>query len=103
MAIRLGRMNIVNVLVEIGADINLRDDRGQTALHAAVWREESGIFQYLIARGADINIPNNRLETPLDWIYSRQWEIPAEHLERHERNSIPDVPLLMDLFATELF
>jgi hypothetical protein len=66
-------------------------------------RGDTGLVDYLIARGADVNIPNIRLETPVDWIYSRQWEIPADDLELHERRSIADVPLLVDLFTTEAF
>jgi hypothetical protein len=59
-----GKMGFVRMLVEAGADVNARDARGYTPLHAAarcdfrlsydLWAAET--IQYLVDHGADITV-----------------------------------------------
>jgi len=53
-------------LLEGGADINLRDDLGQTALHGAAFRGWTGLVEFLVANGADLQSADNDNATPLD-------------------------------------
>ena len=56
----------VQLCAELGADVNAVNERGDTALHGAAWREQAdSIVQFLVDRGADIDARNNRHWTPL--------------------------------------
>jgi ankyrin repeat protein len=79
--------------VENGADINLRDDFGNTALHFAIRKGDPFIIHYLIDWGADINIPNTERDSPMHWIISLQRKILADHLVPHERRTEIDITL----------
>lgn len=46
---------MVQLLVTRGADINVRDRNGRTALMTAAWNDSYQILDYLITRGADVN------------------------------------------------
>ena len=59
-------LNAVYLCVELGADVNAVNERGDTALHGAAWRERAdSIVQFLVKRGAKIDATNNRAWTPL--------------------------------------
>jgi ankyrin repeat protein len=104
MAAELGRMHIINVLVENHASTNLRDDLGNTALHVAVGKGNLSLVHYLIERGADVNIPNKEGNTPLQWIIARKWHFIKENLLNARMPK--DIPPLnmkgVGIFVTEL-
>ena len=56
-------------LVERGADVNLRDEFGCTALHRTVSRDEDFLpfAELLLKRGADANARDNNGHTPLSY------------------------------------
>ena len=56
---------MVDFLVSMGADITLKDDRGDTPLHMACSFTELKIAEILLGKGADINALNNAGDTPL--------------------------------------
>jgi len=58
------RIPIVTLLIESGADINLKDERGNTPLHLAAFGETE-VVKLLLEQGADVNATNNAGETPL--------------------------------------
>ena len=51
--------DIVEILVAHGADINMQNNTGQTAMHFAKYYEYDEIFSYLKSMGADDSIRNH--------------------------------------------
>ena len=60
VAARRERLGLCQMLLEFGADPNLRGYHGMRALHSACWRGNCRIVQLLIKRGANINLANER-------------------------------------------
>ncbi len=61
----LGAMELT---LDLGVDINAIDDNGETAMHAAAYRNRAEPIKLLAAKGADIKIwnqPNKQGSTPL--------------------------------------
>ena len=81
-AVRVGRKDVVQLLLQRGANPNIGSQRGNTPLHvAAHWDYRNGL-QKLIEGGADLNKQNHWGETPL--------------LHAVKRNQKAAVKLLMD-------
>ena len=57
--------NAAAELVACGADVNAKDDDGETLLHVAAWKRASDVAKLLIDRGADVNAKNDYGSTPL--------------------------------------
>jgi ankyrin repeat protein len=56
----------LELLLELGLDVNAANDAGDTALHAAVTgRKSEPIVKFLLASGADPRKPNGKQQTPL--------------------------------------
>jgi ankyrin repeat protein len=58
-------LDAVSVLLNAGADVNVRDPKGETALHIAAKALHPGIVRALVAHGADLDVRNNDDLTPL--------------------------------------
>jgi uncharacterized protein len=62
-----GWMRGVKYLVEeLGADVNARDDEGNTPVHYAAARGDNEMLLYLISKGADVKVVNRRGQTTVD-------------------------------------
>ena len=61
-----GYLEISELLVSSGADVNIRDGFGQTALHRAFMNGHLKIVQLLLCQGADMSIRDNIGRTALD-------------------------------------
>jgi hypothetical protein len=61
------RGSVVRLLVEAGADVNMRDAGGNTPLHGDL---DESAARALIDLGANVNAQNKRGETPLMWTSS---------------------------------
>jgi len=62
-----GWMPAVKYLVEeLGADVNVRDHEGNTALHHAAARGDNEMILYLVSKGADVKAVNRAGETTVD-------------------------------------
>ncbi len=61
-----GKIRVVRILIEQGADVNAKDHRDETPLHEAASVDgKVGVVKMLIERGADVNAKDDRGETPL--------------------------------------
>ena len=60
-----GNLKLVQLLTGYRADINLQNNKGLTALMAAVYYDHPDIFEYLIFEGADLSLKNHRHYTAL--------------------------------------
>lgn len=60
LAAHCGFQDMVEVLVDAGADVNARTRWGETPLYIAVEQGRTGMVEFLLARGADADITGNR-------------------------------------------
>jgi len=66
LAVESANRDIIQLLLDKGADINAKDEKsGSTALHYAVRFSKRETAELLIARGADINARDKQGHTPL--------------------------------------
>src|ERR1700736_4466342 len=67
-AARAGDVERVKALLAAGADVNLRDSLGGTALHDAAWAGDKTIVTLLLDHGADVNARHmESSSTPLQY------------------------------------
>jgi hypothetical protein len=59
-------IEVIDVLLERGLDINALDSRGRTALHGAALQGYDEVVQALVERGATLDIKDTEGFTPLD-------------------------------------
>lgn len=60
------KKKVLKTLAKTGANINAKNDQGQTALHVAVNRGAMEFVKILIQNGANIHIEDNHGDTPLN-------------------------------------
>ncbi len=66
-AAQSARPEVLCLLLERGADVNLPLQYGSTLLHYAVSNANPGVCEVLLAAGADVNRQNEAGMTPLHW------------------------------------
>ncbi len=59
-------LDAVKMFVEAGADIDVQNDLGNTALHYAAQTGASRIVEYLVSKGARLDVYNYAGQTPID-------------------------------------
>ncbi len=60
-----GREDLVRLLINHGATIDVRDENDFTPLHSAAWAGNLGMVKLLIESGADVQASNRFEDTPL--------------------------------------
>lgn len=68
-AAKYGDLEVVEYLVEKGANVNEKDDDGYTPLHVAAKKGYLEIVEYLVEKGAKINEKDKSAKTPLQLAY----------------------------------
>ncbi len=66
MAAFYGRVKIVRMLIDAGADVNVQSEDGWTPLHVAAYKEELKIARMLIDAGANKDLQNDDDKLPYD-------------------------------------
>ena len=59
-------IGVIRLLVAAGADINERNDQGETALHVAADHASLAVVTYLAETGTTLNVKDNLNRIPLD-------------------------------------
>jgi ankyrin repeat protein len=59
-------VDTLRILLDAGADVNSKDPRGQTPIHAASFWGWNAAVQFLFDRGADPAVKDNNGRTPID-------------------------------------
>ena len=72
-----GNSEIVDLLLESGADVNARNRDGGTALHAAVFLGQSDVAQQLLNAGADVNAEDWDGNRPIH-VLGADWELTQQ-------------------------
>jgi ankyrin repeat protein len=66
VAIRYRLMEEIKKLIENGADINAKDNLGQTPLYAAIWSGDANMVELLLDKGANMKIKDIDGQTPFN-------------------------------------
>ena len=64
-AVETGHLHHVVMSLAHGANVHEQNDKGDTALHVAVWSASEDIVQHLVSSGANVNSTNHNGDTPL--------------------------------------
>ena len=67
LAAGIGELEGAKLLVELGVEIDLIGDMGNTALHYAANKNHVDIYDYLVSKGANENVVNEFGKTPLQY------------------------------------
>ena len=64
-----GQTEAARLLIQNGADVNIKDDKGSTPLHGAAVFGRAGVARLLVENGADLQVRNGDGGTPADALY----------------------------------
>ena len=76
-----GKVNTMEVLISLGADVDALSDSDATPLHQAVLQHHPEAVKLLIRSNADLNSQNKSGYTPLDYATANGWADLAELLQ----------------------
>ena len=84
-----GNTTGTRILLDLGFDVATPTRHGETALHAATWREREATVELLLARGAPREARNHRAETPLD--VARRAQVEYSEFTPHSSPAIVEL------------
>ena len=74
-----GRIKVVELLLEKGADVNKHNEGGETPLHYATKHGHAEVMKILLEHGADVTAKGTGCGTPLQWA-ARSGQIKAAEI-----------------------
>jgi ankyrin repeat protein len=77
-----GRLDAIRYLLDQGADVNARDERGRSALTEAAFNGNASVIKELILRGAELNALSDE-GTALDIAINKKHEDAVELLRHY--------------------
>jgi len=87
-----GNVEVIQLLIQQGADKEARDDNGWTLLHHAVNGEKLDVVRYLVQQGADTEALNNANITPLKHAQNFGIKPCIQYFKQHrEQNDDPPI------------
>lgn len=102
-AARLGRADIVALLLELGMDVDVADATGQRGLHNAAGNGAVEVAKLLIVHGADIDRPTTQYGGPMGFAAHFGQRAVAGVLAPHSRDVLHLAVLGMTARLAELF
>ena len=81
VAVLFGQTEAAKLLIQKGANANIKNNDGATALHIAAFFGHPEVVKLLLAKGADVNARNKKGETALDNV-AGMWSDELEGLYR---------------------
>jgi ankyrin repeat protein len=79
-----GNEKLIRLLVQKGANLNARDQRGETPLaHAVAHQEKTKPVKVLLELGADPNVADNEGRTPIYWAACVRYMSMVKELKKH--------------------
>lgn len=85
LALGEGQSNVVDALLEMGADVNVQDSLGHTPMHyaaGAFWKENAAQVERLIGCGADLAKLSKSGQSPLNLSMKKGYQETIALLER---------------------
>jgi ankyrin repeat protein len=82
----VGSIEIVKYLLERGANVNIQNKFGDTALHFAVHHNRALIIEILLKAHANPIQKNNIMKTPIDIAKEQNKEEFVKQMSRYEKN-----------------
>ena len=80
-AAKSGQLEVVKLLIQIGANVNAMDSKGRTPLHSAAINGNLDIVKLLLKNGAKKNVEDEDDETPLSWAKYQRWFYGGDYYE----------------------
>ncbi|MGB8951591.1 MAG: ankyrin repeat domain-containing protein [Candidatus Aminicenantales bacterium] len=82
------KADMLKVLIDAGADVNVKYEGSMTLLHvAALYGGDKSVTELLIAKGANVNTKTLWDETPLDLAMSKEHKELVDLLRKHGGHS----------------
>ncbi len=102
---RYANLQLVNLLIKSGANLNSRSKWGETALQIAAQGAEWGVFKALCEANADVTLADNGGCTALHWVAQGKYEegiisLIERNANVNAMNSRGEVPLSMLISST---
>jgi len=88
---------VLKLLIDAGADVNIRDEKGHTPIHEAALHTNIEFMKILIGKRADVNVKDEKGWTPLHWAVSnRHFQVVKLLIDAGADVNIRDERIIME-------